>query len=176
MSEIVKQHIKMPGVPLDALLDSIATQGEQYIADGNEHAAQVMCLTKKGAGYAVEVIAIAPMPGSQEGKDAVAHALGHLVEPFDAYIFLTEGYYVKLTSREAVDEIVGKVKDHPDRVEIFSLHFVSKAGASRMVTYEIKRDKAKPYLEKMDDKPADVSEGRFVNFYLWTHAEGEKGN
>jgi hypothetical protein len=175
--KIEGQTISMPGIPLDELLGAIAKQGEQYIADGNEHAAQLFLLRKAGAGYAVEVIAVAPMPGDQQGKDAVAEAIGHLVAPFDAYIFLTEAYYVQVKSREEVEQHIGKVKDTPGRVEVFQLHFVSKAGESRMMDWEILRAKGeKPKFGPRKDRTSDLTEGRFVNFYLWQRDPREAGN
>jgi hypothetical protein len=176
--KIEGKQIHMPGVPLDTLLAAIAKQGEQYIADGHEHSSQLFLLRKEDPGYAVEVIAVAPMPGDQDGKDAVAAAIGHLVAPFDAYIFLTEAWMVTVKSRGEIDAMVGKVKDQPGRAEIFSLHFVSKAGESRMQTWEIERPaEGKAHFGKKHETTSEGHvEGRFVNFYLWARTPGEAGN
>jgi hypothetical protein len=177
-NEIVVQRLgAMPGIPLDTLLSEIAKQAESYIASGHEHASQVFLLEKDRTGYAVRVIAVAPMPGDQAGKDQMAEALGHLVAPFDAYIFLTEAYFVRVKSRAEVQQMIGKVKDQPGRVEVFQLHFVSKAGESRMVDWEILRSEGeKPKFGPKNDRTSDVAEGRFVNFYLWARDPREAGN
>jgi hypothetical protein len=175
--KITTQQILMPGVPLDELFGAIAKQGEQYIAEGNEHAAQLFLLRKKGIGYAVECIAVAPIM-NDEAKDVIAEALGHVVEPFDAYIFLTEAYFLRVKSRAEVDAVVGKVKDTPGRIEVFQLHFVSKAGDSKLVHWEIERPEgAKAHFGKrVESSSRDLAEGRFVNFYLWQRVAGEQGN
>jgi hypothetical protein len=178
-NEIVLQRIGgLPGIPLDTLLGEIATQAEAYIASGHEHAAQVFLLQKDATGYAVRVIAVAPLPEDQTGKSEMAEALGQLVAPFDAYIFLTEAWFVAVESREAARGLIGKVKDQPNRVEVFQLHFVSKQGESRMLDWEILRpegEKAR-FGPKRETRNEGQPEGRFANFYLWARTPGEQGN
>jgi hypothetical protein len=175
---IERQQINMQAIPLDTLLGAIAKQGEEYIAAGNEHASQLFLLRKAPEGYAVEVIAIAPMPEDQAGKSEMAEALGQLVAPFDAYIFLTEAWFVTVQSREAARGLIGKVKDQPGRVEVFQLHFVSKQGESRMLDWEILRPAGEParFGPKRETRNEGQPEGRFANFYLWARTPGEQGN
>ena len=149
------------------LLWEIQKTAERYIADGNEHTAQIMGLVLEEGRYRVDAVIVVPM-FDDEQKTMAAHAMGAIVEPFDAYIFITEAWMLVAKSRAEVDEVIGHVKEHPNRVECFQLHFVTKMGEELCRCWKIVRPaEGRAYLEHMSDTETPM-EGRFANFYSYT--------
>lgn len=170
-------HAKREAKPatVDELFTAMGTQGEAYIRDGHEHAAQLFLLRKAegdDARYWVETIVVAPIEEPAHNFDArEAHAdmMAALVEPYDAYIFLSEAWMLNVKSRDEVEQHVGHVKEHPDRVETFQLHFVSKLGKSLMRQWRIVREPGKlTRLEQWGDDFEKPLEGRHGNLYAQT--------
>ena len=151
------------------LLDAMAQTAKGFIAQGHEHQAQIfLLLGSEREGYTVEHTAIIPMPAPTDhhAKDVVEAVLQQLVEPYDAYIFLSESWMVKIDKeqKEKIGGVIGHIKEQPDRIEVFMLQFVAKLGALESRSYEIKRDGPKPTLAEpeISEKPMV---GRFSNLY-----------
>ena len=154
------------------LLREVEKTAEKYIADGNEHTNQVMTLQLIDGRYKVIGIVMAPTNNDDE-KDAAAWAMAQLVAPFDAYIYISEAWMFAAKSREEVDEWIGRVKDHPNRVECFNLHFVTKLGEELYKTWRIIRPADGPAYLQHDRDHEQPMEGRFANFYRYTFPKPE---
>jgi len=156
------------------LLRDIEKQAEQYIADGHEHTNQVMTLMLEEGRYKVIGIVIVPASGDAE-KDAAAFVMGQLVAPFDAYIYISEAWMLATKSREEAEQWFGRISEHPDRIECFNLHFVTKMGEELYKTWRIIRPEGERAYLQHDRDTEDPMEGRFANFYRYTFPEtGDK--
>jgi hypothetical protein len=154
-----------PEVKKEALrvTDMLAETAQQYIADGHEHAATLFCLFLEDGQYQVHTVVLAPLPDENRGKEAIAYALGQMVEKYDAYVFLTEGWMVKQDKEDPPLNV--RPSQHPKRIETFQLHFVTKLGDELFRTWHILRHTDKP-AELVHDHDTEIpTAGRFANFF-----------
>jgi len=153
------------------LLHQLEETAGDYIAQGNEHVPQVMCLQLVSGHFHVHTIMMTPGFNTDEQKDRLAVAIGQMVEPYDAYIYLCEAWMVLLPPDTDLDDVI-RPSHHPDRVETFHVHFVTKLGEELLRTWKIVRPAdAKPYLERLKDTE-EPARGRFANFYRYSMPEG----
>jgi len=147
------------------LTDYMLETARAYIASGQEHTATLFTLMDDGEDYRVIAVILTPLPNDRMGKAAIAHAIGEIVEPFDAYVFLTEGWMVQMKFKE---EPKGPLSMHPQRIETFQLNFVTKFGDQLMRSWRILRPKGKPAELVHDHDSEIVTEGLFANFYAFS--------
>jgi len=149
------------------LLKSLEETAADYIAQGHEHVPQIMGLQLVSGHFIVHTIVMTPGFNTDEQKDALAVAMGQMVEPFDAYIYICEGWMVVLPPDSDPDAEV-RPSLHPDRIETLNVHFVTKLGEELLRTWKIVRPvDAKPYIERLSDTE-QPAHGRFANFYRYT--------
>ena len=149
------------------LLHGIEAMARDYIAAGNEHAPTLFCLRKERKKYKVDVVMLTPTANDTE-KDAAALACGQVVEPFDAYIHLTEGWRVQLPAGADINAWLAagrRASTEPDRVEILSLHFVSRLGEQLFREFRIVREDGKAPRLEFERESEQPMEGRCANFY-----------
>jgi len=157
------------------LLDMLEFQGGKIIAGGEEHVPMLFCLKNRTdgvEGYDILQLAAVQMP-EPEHREEMAKQLSELVEKYDGYVFATEGWVVKLpktegmTVNEAVDYAATIVRpsQHPQRIEVFMVNFVSKWGTYLSRTYEIVRVEGQPATLKLDVESTAPLAGIFGNLY-----------
>ena len=171
-----------PGTPTE-ILNMIEKRAGEVIADGDEHAAMLFCLKTHDAGYIVDTIVAVEMPEPQH-REAMCRQLGPMVDQFDGYIFVCEGWMVLLqavkdmTMDEVQDYIdthrIPRPTQHPERVETFMVHFVSKLGDTLDRVYLIRRPTdGKPFIE-LERESTEPLGGIFGNLYCYS-MEGNVG-
>ena len=151
---------------IDRLMEDMGRTGENYIREGHEHTTQIFTLMWQPK---LRVHTVALVPHTRDEKDAAAHAIGALVAPFDAYIFLSEAWRSMAHSEEEVERIWREGSAaQPDRVEVFTLHFVTKLGDQARWEWDIDRTGDKPTLINRTIVRGQADEGRFANFYEYS--------
>jgi len=153
------------------LLREIEKTAEMFVSTGNEHASQIIGLTLHEGRYHPTTVIVAPL-FDNVNRDRYAEAMGQLVEPFDAYIYLCEGWTVS-EPLSAIEARTIRPSQDPNRIEIFMLHFVTKLGEQILKTWKIIRpETGQAYFEHLNDTEKPL-EGRFANFYEYTFPESK---
>lgn len=106
--------------------------------------------------------------GGDRQRDALAETFKFFAQKqkFIACVFISE---VWLTKRKIIPDapqtydVYGRPSEQPDRIEAVSISCETKDNVKQVV-FEIKRDKAKPYLSLMDMGDHKSAGGRFTNF------------
>ena len=156
---------------LARLLNQLEATARDYIAQGHEHVPQIMGLRLVHDHYTVHTIMLAPGFNTDAEKDALAEFMGKLVEPFDAYIHICEGWMLILPAGTDPNSDLPRPSLHPDRIETLYIHFVTKLGEELLRSWKIVRPaEGKPYLERFKDSE-EPAHGRFANFYRYTVPE-----
>jgi hypothetical protein len=153
---------------VERLFAALRTQAESYIAAGHEHASTIFGLMRAADGptLTVHTVVLAPLL-RDEDRDRTAEVLGKLVEPFDAYIYLSENWMIQLAPGEPIPNRPMRLND-PRRVETLLLHFVSKLGDELMRDWYIRRPAGRPPYLEYHYESEHPSEGRCANFYAYT--------
>lgn len=160
------------------LLDALEQQAGRIIGDGDEHSPMLFCLQchNDGKSYFVAKISAVQMP-EPELREQMAAQLSEIVEQYDGYIFITEAWIVKIrpnvewSPEEAMyhaEHMQPRPSQHPDRVEVLQVHFVSKLGEQLNRTYEILRPENKRPSLKLDNESDKPMAGIFANLYEYT--------
>jgi len=109
---------------------------------------------------------------TDEEKDSIAVVMGQAVAPYDAYIYLCEGWMLILPPDTDPEGDLPRPSLHPDRIETLNIHFVTKLGEELLRSWKIVRpENEKPRLERFKDSEVPAH-GRFANFYRYTMPEG----
>jgi hypothetical protein len=99
-------------------------------------------------------------------KDIVSQGIKDLVkraEP-DIVIYMSEAWMI--TVKDKFERLhIPRPKDHPDKVEILVVHIEFKTGEKFGCQANILRNTNPPCLSKFEIFNADLSAGRFIDFY-----------
>ena len=146
----------------DNLLNKYLEIGKKYIRNGNEHGAMFIFIPEEENE---ERFLVAFVYKDNEEKHKMLTELKTRLNSeqgksrIKEYIFLSEGWGVKVKNKEDIPSLIGKIAKQPDRMEYLVLLYAHKNGYTKSKGVQIFREGDKVVFVEMIN--SDQSESIF---------------